>query len=64
MKSAKEYNYEYCQNIECEHLTDDETCSEGLDPDNCAEKALAIAEDRKYYDDIQEEREKREAELE
>jgi len=51
--------YSYCHSIECEHLTDDETCSEGLDPDWCAEKDYEEAEDRAYYWEIQKEREKR-----
>jgi len=64
MKSIKEYDYEYCHSIQCKHLTDDETCSKGLDPDNCEERAYEEAKDDKYYWDIQQEREKREAELE
>ena len=64
MKPAKEHDYEYCQHIECRYLTDDETCSRERDPIECAGKALTIAEDDKYYWDIQKEREKREAELE
>jgi len=51
--------YDYCHNIGCEHLTDYETCSKGFAPDWCAEKDYEAAKDRKYYDDINREKEKR-----
>jgi len=51
--------YSYCHDIECEHLTDDEICSKGLDPNQCLEKDYEKAVDRAYYWKIQNEREKK-----